>query len=118
MPEMNVRLRTSDFRAYHGVAEIGLSPDGVVLDGFCKTGPAGFGIEFILRTEQGNAGNNIDIDAFLMIVPVFVLKRRFCGVAEGDIALERRHFFFGILSRNIFIHDSSSLHPFGRNLRH
>ena len=59
----------------------------------------------------------IDI-AILMIVPVFVLKRRFCGVAEGDIALERRHSFFGILSRNFFIHDSPFLYPFGRNLRH
>src|SRR4030095_6146901 len=47
-------------------------------------------IEFIHRTEQWFAGNNIDVDSCLMIVPVSIVKRSFRSAFTRDVILVLR----------------------------
>ena len=55
-----------------------------------KTGPASAGLELVGRTEQGLSRDNIDIDAGLFVVPVFIPERRLGAILLGDLLLHRR----------------------------
>jgi len=64
-----------------------------------KAGPAGTGLEFPLRAEEGFAGDDVHIDTSLLIVPVWVTEGRFGACFLGHGVLQRREptldFVFG-----------------------
>jgi hypothetical protein len=70
MPEVPVTVRGADLSALHPVRRIE-KLDHV----FRETRPSGVTVEFILRSKQGLARNNVHIYSPLFIVPVFVLER-------------------------------------------
>src|ERR1043165_4159735 len=76
------------FGPLHKGGSVGFLGDLVFLDWLGKAWPAGAGIEFIQRTEQRFAGNNIHINTGLMIVPICVLERRFRAALLGDAKLQ------------------------------
>ena len=50
--------------------------------------PAATGIEFVEGTEQWIAGNDVDVESVLMIIPEFVVKSGFGRGFLGDAVLE------------------------------
>jgi hypothetical protein len=56
-----------------------------------KTGPACMGVVFIERAEQWLTGNDIHVNPRLLVIPVFIRKRRF-GAFVLRIALHRDNF--------------------------
>src|SRR5262245_33075474 len=67
----------TDFGALHKCRAVGLLGDFALFDWLCKARPSSAGIELIQGTEQRLAGNYIDINAGLMVVPIRVLEGRF-----------------------------------------
>ena len=51
--------------------------------------PPGAGVELVGGDEQGFAGNDIHIDAFLLVVPVLVRKGPLGALLLGHLVLER-----------------------------
>lgn len=54
-----------------------------------KTGPTGSGTIFVNRTEKRLTGNNSDINAFLFIIPIGIVKGQSSTVFLGDFILQR-----------------------------
>ena len=69
MAKMAVAIGRAHFDACHAMA--GVLEFVHVGDRFRETRPATTGIVFIGRSEQGLAGNDIDIDAGLLVIEIF-----------------------------------------------
>jgi len=105
MAEMGIAVLAAHFRSGH--QQFGV----LFLDNILRhqrtgeTGPPGAGFEFIRGTEQRLARHDINVNAFFLIVPIFILERRLGAVFLRDFILHRRQFFaqnligrFGILA--------------------
>src|ERR1700756_2317424 len=75
MTEVTVTVRGADLSALHPVRRIEKLDHVFRNQGFRETRPSGVTVEFILRSKQGLARNNVHIYSRLFIVPVFVLER-------------------------------------------
>mgnify|MGYP001325261176 CR=1 FL=1 len=84
-------------------------------DWLCETGPACAGLKFVVGTEKGFAGDDIDVDARGFIIPISVAKRTLGSVLLGDLILQFGEllpqigcsglsvFFFGYGHRQILV---------------
>ena len=70
--EVGIALRRADLGAVHAVGGIGFFGDGRGVDRPGEAGPAGAGIELVGGAEEGLAGDDINVDACLFVVPVGV----------------------------------------------
>src|SRR5439155_2591011 len=61
--------------ALHIVRSVQVLEEEIFQDRFAKRGQAEAAIEFVERSEEWFAGNDIDVDAGAILVPEFVLKR-------------------------------------------
>ena len=69
---------------------------------FAETRPAGTRFILILGAEQRFAGDNINIDTLLVIVPVFILKGRLGAFLLGYFILQRRKPLFKFMFTPLF----------------
>ena len=64
------------------------------LEGLGETRPSRAGIVFVEGTEQGLAGDDIDVDARFLVVPVFVIEGRLRAVLLRYFVLHGSQPFF------------------------
>src|SRR6266436_9340937 len=62
--------------ALHIVRSVQLLDEEIFRDRFAKCGYADLTVEFVERSKEWFAGNDIDVDAGTLVIPEFVLKRR------------------------------------------
>ena len=90
-------MRTGFFafnlRAEHVMAFVSMLCDAFRFQRFSETGPAASGIKFIQGAEQRFAGNNIHVDALLLMVPVFIVEGRLRSVVLGYFILDFSQLF-------------------------
>jgi hypothetical protein len=73
---VGVPILRADLGARHEKLEIGLGEDIIRFQGLGKAWPTCPGVIFIERAEQWLAGHYIHVDPGVLVVPVFVVKRR------------------------------------------
>ncbi len=73
------KMRITSFGAHlgalHIVRSVQVLDEEIFRDRFAKCGKAGATIEFVERSEEWFAGNDVDVDAGALIIPELVLKR-------------------------------------------
>ena len=72
MAKMRVGIFAPDFHSFHKVTSVFQFCDIIGRKGFCEAWPSGSGFEFIQRTEQRFPGYDVNIYAFLFVIPVFI----------------------------------------------
>src|SRR5438445_11636482 len=75
---------------------VGLLKNGIRRDRFGKRGSSCSAIEFVERAEERVVGDNVDIDAGAIVVPIFVSERGFGAVLDRKAVLVRGQFRFQI----------------------
>jgi hypothetical protein len=70
--------------ALHIVRSVQVLGEEIFRDRFAKRGHAEAAIEFVERSEQWFAGNDIDVDAGTLVIPELVLKRRLGATFPHD----------------------------------
>ena len=88
VPKVGVGMLAANFGAHHQETRVALLHDVFLYQGPGKTGPARTGFELVRGAEQGLAGNDIDVDAGLVVVPIGVAERPFCTVLSRDLILQ------------------------------
>src|SRR5204863_7543107 len=73
---------------------VDLLKDGIRRDRFGKCWSSGSAIEFVERAKERIVGDNVDVDAGTIIVPIFVSKRGLGSVLSGDAILVLGQFRF------------------------
>src|SRR5581483_10878025 len=109
VPQVRVRVLRTDLGAHH--EELAIRPGDDVLGGerFGEARPAGAGVELVERAEQWLAGDDVDVDAGLMIVPVLVPERRLGAIVLGDLELHGSELLLQLgLCRFLVVHPTSS----------
>src|SRR5436190_10421666 len=86
--EMRIGGLRTHLSSFHAQCAVAFLDDFSLLHRPGETGPARAGIEFVERTEQRLAGNDVDVNAGFVIVPVSVLERRFSAALLRDLILE------------------------------
>ena len=87
MPKMGIAVFASDLGAHHKQAAI------LFLNYIFRhkrpgeAGPAGAGFKFVGGAEQRFSGNNVHVNAFLFVIPVVIVKRRFGTLFLGNLVL-------------------------------
>src|SRR5438874_9129008 len=66
---------------------VDLLKDAIRRDRFGKCWSSGSAIEFVERAKERIVGDNVDVDAGTIIVPIFVSKRGLGSVLPGDAIL-------------------------------
>src|SRR5690606_36152385 len=87
-------LPISNFDSLHPMRSILMGGDRFVVDGAGEARPTRARIEFIGRTEQGFARDDVDVDPRLFMIPVFVFVRRFRLGELRDPILQIREALF------------------------
>ena len=77
MAEMGITMFAPDLDARHEKMMVFLLHDIARLKRLSEARPSGAGFIFVLGAEQGLPGNDIDVNAFSMVIPVFIPERRF-----------------------------------------
>ena len=85
--EMRIARFSTNLRALHSVGRIALFRYVLRLDRFGEAGPTRAAVEFVQRTEEWFARNDVHVNSRLVIVPVGVVKRRFCAALTGHLVL-------------------------------
>ena len=88
--EMAVAVRGAHLGADHQMAEVALLDDVGGLDRLGEARPAGTAVELVDRREQRLAGDHVDVDAGLVVVPVLAGERPLGAVLLGHVVLLRR----------------------------
>ena len=97
---MGVRVSAANFRARLKKAAVLFCQNIGRLQRPREAGPAGAGIIFVQRTEQRLPGHDIDIDALLFVVDIFVLKGRLRRALLRHIVLRgRKRLLQGLIVR-------------------
>jgi hypothetical protein len=89
MAEMGIAVFAPDFGPGHEEAPVFLFHDIRRLERFGEAGPPGPGLILVLGAEERLSGNDVDINPFPMVVPVFILEGRFGALFLGDFILQR-----------------------------
>ena len=110
--QMRIGAFAAHFGAGHEQAAVGFFDEIFFLDGLGKAGPAAARIVLVGGAEQRLAGNDVDVDSFAVIVPIFVLKGMLGAFLLRHLVLQRRKlgFEFGVGG---FLHDGSFHDRFG-----
>src|ERR1700730_14929537 len=85
--------------AFHSESTIRFFSHVIFVDRFGETGPAAAAVEFVQRSKERLAADNIDINAGAMIVPIFVSKRRLGAALLGHVILLWSQFLFQFVGR-------------------
>ena len=99
VPKMGIALVASDFGPFHAESAICFFSDVAIFDRFCETGPTAAAVEFVERSKEGFAADNIDVNARAMIVPIFVSERRLGAALLGHVILFGGQFLLQVVSR-------------------
>jgi len=94
---VRIRKPAADFGALDKQKPVRFFNDLIRFHRAGETRPAGPGRKFIRGAEQGFPGNDIDINAFFIIIPIRVVKRTFRGVFLGDPELQVRQLLFQLV---------------------
>ena len=89
MAKVRIALPASHLGAHREQAVVHLFDDIGGYQGLGEAGPAGFRVILVGGTEQRLAGDNINVNARFLVVPVQVVKGRFGAVFLGDLVLQR-----------------------------
>ena len=89
---MGISGSTAHFRTYHAMRSIFLLCDDIFLNRLGKARPPATRIELVGRNKQRLSGGNININAWAMLIPVFIVEGRFGGILLGYCILFRRQF--------------------------
>src|SRR5882724_8801027 len=84
MAKVGVTSFSAQLGALHIVRSVQVLGDEIFRDRFAKRGQAEAAIEFVGRSEQWFAGNDIDVDAGAPVIPELVLKRRLGATSPYD----------------------------------
>ena len=98
--EVGIAFGGADFDAFHAVGIIFFFDDDVLFNGAGEAGPSGAGIKFVFGTEERLAGDNGDVNALAVVVPIFVFEGRFRSALGGDVVLERCEHGFLIFGKS------------------
>ena len=85
--EMRIARLPANLRALHSVGCIPLFRHVLGLNRFGEAGPTRAAVEFVQRTEEWFAGDEVDVNSRLMIVPVRVVKWRFSAALTRHLVL-------------------------------
>ena len=75
--------------ALHIVRGVQVLGEEIFRDRFAKRGHAEAAIEFVERSEEWFAGNDIDVDAGTLVIPELVLEGGLCATFPHDKILAR-----------------------------
>src|SRR6266446_10073062 len=85
--EVRIARFPTDLNTLHSIRSIALFRHVVRLNRLRETWPARATVEFIQRTEKRLAGDKIDVNSRLVIVPVSVVKRGLCAALTRHLVL-------------------------------
>src|SRR5436190_19080753 len=85
--EVRIARFPTDLNTLHSVRSIALFRHAILLNGLSETWPAGAAIEFVERTKERFAGDKIDVNSRLVIVPVGIVKWRLCAALTRHLVL-------------------------------
>src|SRR5262245_28879029 len=107
---MTVAVLGADLGPCHAVRAVNVLDDVRGLDGPRETGPSCPAVELVEGCEERLAGNHVDVEARLLVVPVFVGEGALGSVSLRDAVLLGRQlrerfwvFPVGRHSRNSFL---------------
>src|ERR1700722_8845174 len=89
MAKVGIASFGAHLRALHFVRSVRFLDNEIFRDRFAKRGAAGAAIEFVERSEEWFAGNDIDVDAGALVVPELVLEGGLCATFPHDKILVR-----------------------------
>ena len=84
MAEVGIASFGAHLSALHVVRSVHFLDEEIFRDRFGKGGPTGAAIEFVERSEEGLAGNDIDVDAGALVIPELVLESCLCAPFPHD----------------------------------
>lgn len=99
MTEVRVRIFTSDFGTRHEKLRIRVFYYIDRIDRLREARPSCPTIVLIFRREEWRPVDDIDIDTFFVIIPVFILISRLCTILLGYFILKWGEFFLEIILR-------------------
>src|SRR5438876_4962142 len=88
--QVRVGAGRAHLHAAHAVRGVGELGDVGGFERPHEARPPGAGIELVGGGEQGLAGNHIDVDPGLVVIPELVAERRVGRAAAGDVVLHAR----------------------------
>src|SRR5512143_667703 len=103
MTEVCVAVFAPYLGPYREPAPVLFLHDIARLEGFGEARPSRAGIVFVQGTEQGLAGDDIDIDARFLVVPVFIMEGWLRAVLLCYLELCGSQLFFQFLSGRFHI---------------
>src|SRR6267142_257890 len=99
MAEVGIGGLRANLSAHHTMSAVVTLDDFFISEGLAETGPAATGIEFIQRTEQRFARDDVDVKAGFVIVPEFVVEGRLGIGVLGHFELHRSELLFQFVGR-------------------
>ena len=84
MTKVGVASFGANLGALHTFRSVQALDDEIVRDRFAKRRHAETAIEFVERREEWFAGNDIDVDAGVLVVPELILERRLGATLPHD----------------------------------
>src|SRR5436309_14251748 len=84
---MRIARFPTNFNAFHSERGILFFGNVVWRYGLGETGPTRAAVELVQRAEELFAGDNINVNARLVIVPVSIMKWRLRAAFSGDVIL-------------------------------
>src|SRR5262245_24806625 len=98
MAQVGIAAAANYFDATHQKTVIFFAGDVFFGDRFPETGPARARIELVFRAEQFLTAADANVDALLVIIPIFAGEGDLGPLLTGDLVLNRRQkllpFFF------------------------
>jgi hypothetical protein len=89
VPQMRIREPAANLRADHAEAPVGVNHDVARFQGPGEARPPGSRFVLVLGAEKRLSGHHVDVDALLVVVPVFVVEGTLRSVLLGHRELER-----------------------------
>ena len=89
MAQMGITSFGAHLRPLHIIRIVRSLDEEIFRDRFAECGQAELAVEFVERSEEWLAGNDIDVDAGAVAVPELVLERRVCAAFPNDVIFLR-----------------------------
>ena len=84
MAEMGIASFGTNLSALHIARSVHAFDEEIFRDRFGKRGPARSAIEFVERSKERFAGDDIDVDAGALVVPELILEGGLCSILAHD----------------------------------
>ena len=89
MPEVGIASFGADFSTLHVARSVHAFDEEIFRDRFGKRRPSRAAIEFLERSEEWFAGDNIDVNSGALVVPKLILEGGLCPILAHDRILLR-----------------------------